>query len=387
MALYLHQRKHWPAFFWDEQKLSLALSEVRFLQGKIAGRMQTIGFMPRSESLLTTLTTDVVKSSEIEGEILNPDQVRSSLARRLGMDIAGLVPSDRNVDGVVEMTLDATQHCDQPLTKERLISWHAALFPAGQSGMYNIITGQWRNAEKGPMQVVSGPLGRERVHFEAPDATLLETEMQQFIDWFNNSTGINPVIKAGIAHLWFVTIHPFDDGNGRIARVITDMQLARTDITGQRASGLRSTGLRAPGLRATGQRYYSMSAQIRQHRNEYYDILEKTQRGDLDITDWLEWFLSCLGNALLVADKTMDSVLQRVEFWHKHTYTPLNERQRLMINKMQEDFFGKLTSSKWAQIAKCSQDTAGRDIQDLLSKNVLFKEDGGGRCTGYGLVW
>jgi len=367
MALYLHQRKNWPAFSWDEPKLSPALGEVRFLQGKIAGRMQTIGFSSRSESLLNTLSTDVLKSSEIEGEILNPDQVRSSLARRLGMDIAGLIPSDRNVDGVVEMTLDAIHHCDQPLTKERLLGWQAALFPSDRSGMYKIITGQWRDDDKGPMQVVSGPLGRERVHFEAPDAAQIESEMAQFIDWFNSSTALDPVIKAGIAHLWFVTIHPFDDGNGRIARVITDMQLARAD--------------------AARQRYYSMSAQIRQRRNEYYDVLEKTQRADLDVTDWLEWFLSCLSDALQLADKTMDSVSQRVEFWHKHAQTPLNERQRLMINKMQEDFFGKLTSSKWAKIAKCSQDTAGRDIQDLLSKNVLFKEEGGGRSTGYGLVW
>ena len=367
MPFYIHQRKDWPAFTWNEAKLSPALGKIRYLQGKIAGRMETIGFSSKSESFLATLTTDILKSNEIEGEVLNPDQVRSSLARRLGMDIAGLIPSDRNVDGVVEMTLDATQHCNEPLTKERLIGWQSALFPSGRSGMYKIITGQWRDNEKGPMQVVSGPLGREQVHFEAPDADLIEEEMAGFITWFNDVIPIDPVLKAGIAHLWFVTIHPFDDGNGRIARVITDMQLARTD--------------------GNGQRYYSMSAQIRQRRNEYYDILEKTQRGILNITEWLEWFLSCLSDAVQVADQTMDSVVQRVEFWHRHTNTPFNERQRFMINKMQEDFFGKLTSSKWAKIAECSQDTAGRDIQDLLAKNVLFKEEGGGRSTGYGLVW
>jgi len=367
MPLYLHQRKNWPLFTWDEGKLSAILREVRYAQGKIAGRLEAFGFSSRSETILNTLTHDVLKSSEIEGEILDFDQVRSSLARRLGMDIAGLVPSDRNVDGVVEMTLDATQNYNESLTKDRLFGWQSALFPSGRSGMYNVQTGQWRDNEKGPMQVVSGPLGRETVHFEAPDAVLLEAEMLKFTSWFNSSTELDPVLKSGIAHLWFVTIHPFDDGNGRLARVISDMQLARSE--------------------ENGQRYYSMSSQIRRRRNEYYEILEKTQRGDLDITDWLKWYLSCLSDALQSTDETLNKVLQRVAFWDKHANTELNPRQRLIINKMQEGFFGKLTSSKWAKMAKCSQDTAGRDIQDLVGKNVLFKEDGGGRSTGYGLVW
>ncbi|WP_159468066.1 Fic family protein [Dyadobacter sp. 3J3] len=366
MSLYIHQRKNWPQFSWDEAELSTVLGEVRYFQGKITGRMEAFGLSSKSETILKTLTEDVLKSSEIEGEVLGREEVRSSIARRLGIEIAGLVPSDRNVDGVVEMTLDATQNYKSELTKDRLLGWQSSLFPSGRSGMYPILTGKWRDNEKGPMQVVSGPLGKETVHFEAPDATRIEDEMEQFLTWFNSSVNIDPVIKSGIAHVWFVTIHPFDDGNGRIARAIADMQLARTE--------------------GSGERYYSMSAQIRKRRNEYYAILEKTQKDNLDITLWLQWFLSCMRDALQLTEETLNVVLQRVTFWDKYAEVPLNERQRVMINKMQEDFFGKLTSSKWAKITKCSQDTAGRDIQNLLIKNVLFKENGGGRSTGYGLV-
>jgi Fic family protein len=367
MSLYIHQRKNWPQFQWDEAKLSTVLSRVRYTQGKIAGRMEALGFLTKSETILKTLTEDVLKSSEIEGEILGQEQVRSSIARRLGLDIAGLIPSDRNVDGVVEMTLDATQNYQKDLTEERLLGWQSSLFPTGRSGMYTILTGKWRDNEKGPMQVVSGPLGREIVHFEAPDTARIEEETKQFLNWFNSDVAIDQVLKSGIAHLWFVTIHPFDDGNGRIARAIADMQLARTE--------------------GTGQRYYSMSAQIRKRRNEYYAILEKTQKDNLDITSWLAWYLSCLHDALQVTEETLDVVLQRMKFWDKHAETPLNERQRLMIKKIQEDFFGKLTSSKWAKVAKCSQDTASRDIQDLISKGLLVKDGSGGRSSGYLLVW
>lgn len=366
MSFYIYQRPNWPDFTWEESSLTKLLGEVRYVQGLIAGRMEALGFSIRSEAMLQTLTQDVLKSTEIEGELLDPGQVRSSIARCLGMDIAGLIPSDRNIDGVVEMMLDATQNYEKPLTKDRLFGWQSSLFPAGRSGMYKIITGAWRDNEKGPMQVVSGPMGRERVHFQAPDADLLEEEVDRFLNWFNNTGDIDPVLKAGVAHLWFVTIHPFDDGNGRIARAITDMQLARAD--------------------RSGQRYYSMSGQIRQERNAYYAILEKTQKGGLDITVWLEWFLSCLRSALNTADEKLEAVLQKARFWDKHISTPLNERQRLLINRLHDGFVGKLTSSKWAKIAKCSQDTAGRDIQDLIKKGILEKEGAGGRSTSYALI-
>lgn len=336
------------------------------MQGRVVGRMEALGLSIRSEATLQTLTQDVLKSTEIEGELLNPDQVRSSIARRLGLNIAGLIPSDRHVEGVVAMMLDATQRYQEPLTKERLFDWQASLFPTGRSGMYKIITGAWRDRDEQPMQVVSGPLGREKVHFQAPDASRIEGEMEKFLEWFNHETELDPVLKAGVAHLWFVTIHPFDDGNGRVARAIADMQLARAD--------------------RGGQRYYSMSAQIRQERNAYYAILEKTQKGTLNVTPWLEWFLSCLRTALSLADEKLEAVLQRARFWDRHAATPLNERQRLLITRLQDGFEGKLTSSKWAKVAKCSQDTAGRDIQDLIRKGILEKEGAGGRSTSYVLA-
>jgi Fic family protein len=363
---YIHQLYNWPNFTWNPEAILAPLGTVRHLQGKLLGKMSALGFVLQQEAELETLTLDVLKSTEIEGEFLNPEQVRSSIARRLGMDISGLVPSDRHVDGVVEMVLDATQHNDQPLTAERLFGWHAALFPTGRSGMYKIAVGAWRDDSTGPMQVVSGGMGRERVHFQAPDAGGLDKEMNAFMNWFNSEGQLDPVIKAAIAHLWFVTIHPFDDGNGRIARAIADMQLSRAD--------------------GSSQRFYSMSAQIRLERNQYYEILEHTQKGDLDITEWLLWFLDCLTSALRATDQILARVLAKATFWEQHRATILNERQRLLINKLFDGFEGKLNSSKWATIAKCSTDTALRDIQDLIDKKVLRKEAAGGRSTSYELV-
>jgi Fic family protein len=318
--------------------------------------MEALGFQLKAEANLQTLTLDVLKSSEIEGELLDADQVRSSIARRLGMDIAGLVPSDRHVDGVVEMLLDATQQYQQPLTADRLFGWHSALFPSGRSGM--------RTAD--PMQVVSGAMGKEKIHFEAPDADRLEEEMRQFINWFNEDIYMDPIIKAAIAHLWFVTVHPFDDGNGRIARAITDMQLSCAD--------------------ESAQRFYSMSAQIRKERKEYYEILESTQKGSMNITNWLGWFLQCLDRALEASSETLASVLKKASFWEKHATTSLNQRQRLMLNKLLDGFEGKLNTSKWAKVTKTSPDTALRDIQDLMNKGILEKEEGGGRSTCYCLM-
>ncbi|MBB4305009.1 Fic family protein [Rhodobium orientis] len=328
--------------------------------------MEALGFLLRSEAVLQTLTEDVMKSSEIEGERLDRAQVRSSIARRLGLDIGGLIPADRHVEGIVELMLDATQNYDKPLTADRLFDWHAALFPTGRSGMTRITVGAWRDDSSGPMQVVSGPFGKEKVHFEAPEAGRLDAEMRAFLDWFNAKPGIDPVLKAGIAHLWFVTLHPFDDGNGRIARAIADMALARSE--------------------GTSQRFYSMSAQIRLERNAYYDTLERTQKGDLDITDWLEWFLACLGRAFEGAEAVLSSVLDKARFWEAHAEDPFNDRQRDMLNRLMDGFEGKLTSSKWAKIQKCSQDTALRDIDDLIKRNILVKDSAGGRSTSYSLV-
>lgn len=361
---YIYQLSQWPDFQWKQDKIVSLLARVRYLQGRLLGYMESLGFNLQEEATLQTLTLDVLKSSEIEGEILNAEQVRSSIAKRLGMEIAGLVPTDRHVDGVVEMMLDATQRYSDPLTKERLFGWHAALFPSGRSGIYKIVTGAWRNnTPDDPMQVVSGTMGRERVHFQAPAADILESEMKKFLHWFNKDSGQDPVIKAAIAHLWFVTIHPFADGNGRIARAIADMQLTRAD--------------------ESSQRFYSMSAQIRKERNAYYAILEKTQKGSLDITAWLEWFLLCLERAISATDTTLAIVMKKAKFWENPAAQSLNERQQLMMNKLLDGFDGKLTSSKWAKIAKCSQDTAVRDIQDLINKGILEKDASGGRSTSY----
>ena len=363
IKIYIHEQDNWPYFNWDNKKVMLKLGETRNLQGKLLGKMETLGFDLQNEAVLDTLTLDVIKSSEIEGEFLEKEQVRSSIARRLGLDIAGSVYSERNVEGVVEMMLDATQRYSTPLNSDRLFDWHAALFPTGRSNMYKIIVADWR---KDPMQIVSGPMGKEKVHYEAPKPELVAQEMDVFLDWFDNEDGLDLVLKASIAHLWFVTIHPFDDGNGRIARVITDMLLARSD--------------------KSVQRFYSMSAQIRVERKEYYNILEKTQKGHLNITEWILWFLNCLTNAINATEEILSKVLYKAEFWKLHSTTILNERQQKMINKLLDGFNGKLTSSKWGKINKCSQDTALRDIQDLIKKNILQKEASGGRSTNYELV-
>jgi Fic family protein len=363
---YIYDRDDWPAFRWNHERLERRLAAVRHHQGRLIGRMESLGFELRAEATLENLTEDVLKTSEIEGELLTKEQVRSSIARRLGMDIGALMPADRNVEGIVEIMLDATQNYSAPLTADRLSDWHGALFPTGRSGMGRITVGAWRDDRTGPMQVVSGPIGKERVHFQAPAASRLDSDMQAFLQGFNASTPIDPVLKAGVAHLWFVTIHPFDDGNGRIARAIADMCLARSE---------QST-----------QRFYSMSAQIRRERNAYYDALEAAQKDDLDITPWLEWFLGCLDRAFDNADTVLAAVLKKAHFWEKHAAAPLNARQRAVISRLLNGFEGKLTSSKWARLAKCSQDTALRDIDDLVKRGILTRDAAGGRSTSYSLV-
>jgi Fic family protein len=363
---YIHEQSGWPGFRWDHARISARLVEVRHRQGLLIGQMKGLGFQLRAEAVLNTLTEDVLKSSEIEGETLDRDQVRSSIARRLGLDVGGLVPSDRNVEGVVEMMLDATQRYAEPLTGRRLFAWHAALFPTGHSGISKIRVGAWRDDAKGPMQVVSGPIGKEHVHYEAPASDRVRDEMRKFVDWFEKDHSTDLVLRAGVAHLWFVTIHPFDDGNGRIARAIADMVLARSEDTSQR--------------------FYSMSAQIGQERKAYYEILEVTQKGDLDITRWLEWFLDCLGRAFERSETILGAVLDKTRFWERFTKVEFNERQRNVINRLLNGFEGKLTSSKWAKLAKCSHDTALRDIEDLIRKKVLVKDAAGGRSTSYSLA-
>lgn len=365
MKALIYQQDNWPEFTWNSDDFVSLLSEARNRQGRLIGKMETLGFDLRNEAFLDTLTLDVIKSSEIEGEFLNPDQVRSSIARRLGIEIAGSVESDRNVEGVVEMMLDATQNCFEQLTADRLFDWHAALFPTGRSGMFKITVANWRKDTTGPMQVVSRAIGKEKVHFQAPDSELLEKEMNQFLAWFNGNKTIDLVIKAAVAHLWFLTIHPFDDGNGRIARALTDMLLAQSD--------------------KSNQRFYSMSAQIKIERKQYYELLEKTQKGNLDITNWITWFLSCLINALKSTDTAFTKVLVKAYFWQKHINTTINDRQKKLLNKLMDGFDGKLTSSKWAKIAKCSKDSAIRDINDLIEKGILQKEAAGGRSTNYEL--
>ncbi|MFM9946098.1 MAG: Fic family protein [Bacteroidia bacterium] len=365
MKPYIYQKPDWPKFRWDNDALQNLLLSVRTMQSKLIGKMDSLGFELQDEAILETITTDVLKSTEIEGEILNPEQVRSSIARKLGMDISGLIPSDKNVDGVVEMMLDATQNYKSPLSKDRLFGWHSDLFPSERSGMYKIVVGQWRDDSTGPIQVVSGALGKEKVHFQAPDASVIEDEMNRFLDWFNSPIKLDPLLKAAIAHFGFVTIHPFDDGNGRIARAITDMLLARADCSSQR--------------------FYSISAQIWLERKGYYEILEKSSQGTLDITKWLHWFLTCLLNALKASDGMLARVMFKHQFWNKHAKTVLSQRQVLILNKLLDNFDGKLSSSNWAKIAKCSHDTALRDIQDLITKNVLRNEGAGGRSTNYEL--
>lgn len=366
MKIYIHEKENWTDFTWDNQKVMLKLGEARIRQGRLLGKMESLGFDLQNEAVLNTLTLDVIKSSEIEGEYLDKEQVRSSIARRLGIDIAGAVESERHVDGIVEMMLDATQRYVLPLTKNRLFGWHAALFPTGWSNLYKITVGNWRKDTTGPMQVVSGPMGYEKVHYQAPNSDRIETEMIKFLDWFESEHEIDFVLKAAIAHLWFVTIHPFDDGNGRITRAITDMTLARSD------NSIR--------------RFYSMSAQIRVERKQYYEQLEKTQKGNSEITEWILWFLQCLINAIDSTNEILSKIMHKAEFWKLHATTILNDRQQKIVNRLLDGFDGKLTTSKWAKINKCSQDTALRDIQDLIKKEILQKEASGGRSTNYELI-
>nr|WP_303312798.1 Fic family protein [Hymenobacter sp. BT730] len=360
---YIHQLPDWPQFTWQPAALESLLGEVRHQQGRLLGRLDGLGLDLQAEATLQTLTLEVLKSSEIEGEVLPPASVRSSIAYRLGLEQGGLPPADRRVEGVVALMLDATQQAEAPLTEERLFAWHQALFPTGYSGLYAVHVGGWRT---GPMQVVSGPMGRERVHYEAPPADVLPAQIQQFLAWFNAPLDLDPVLKAAVAHFWFVTIHPFDDGNGRMARAIADLQLTRADGTAQRG--------------------YSMSAQIQAERQTYYDLLETSQRGSLDLTPWLTWFLQCLGRALTRAEQTLSQVLAKARFWEQHRLTPLTERQQRLVLRLLDGFEGKLTTSKWARMARCSQDTAGRDIADLIDKGILVKESAGGRSTSYRLA-
>jgi Fic family protein len=364
--LYIHELSNWPRFEWDRERLTARLADIRHRQGRLSGHMEALGFNLQQDAVLETLSADVLKSSEIEGEKLNAEQVRSSIARRLGIDIGALKPADRNVEGIVEMMLDATRRYEDPLSAERLFAWHSSLFPTGRSGMNRIRVGAWRDDSKDPMQVISGPMGKERIHFEAPVAGKIDSEMSRFLDWFNGSSENDWVPKAGLAHLWFVTIHPFDDGNGRIARAIADMALARSE--------------------RSSQRFYSMSAQIRQEGAAYYEILERTQKGSLDITPWMDWFLGCLGRAIEGAQATLGTVLSKARFWEAVGDFPINERQRLVLNRLLDGFEGKLTTSKWAKLAKCSHDTALRDIAALVERGILVRNPEGGRSTSYALA-
>jgi Fic family protein len=363
---YIHELPEWPRFQWDNAKLLPLLADVRHRQGRLLGKMESLGFQVRAEASLATLTADVTQSSAIEGEKLNAEQVRSSIARRLGLDFAASKPAGRDVEGVVEMMLDATQKFDEPLTAERLFAWHSALFPTGRSGMQRITVGAWRPPEAGPMQVVSGPIGKETVHFEAPSADRIEHEMSALLGWFETKHGPDPVLKAAIAHFWFVTIHPFEDGNGRIARAIADMALARAE--------------------GTQERFYSMSAQIEAERKQYYLTLEHSQKGGMGITLWLEWFLGCLGRAVDGAEGTLAAVLKKAKIWERVNQAPVNDRQRKVINRLLDGFDGKLSTSKYAKLAKCSADTALRDIKALLDRGILAQEEGGGRSTSYRLA-
>ena len=363
MAKYIYEYKNWTDFSWQDKDINAVFGEVRLMQGKIIGQMNALGFFAKEEATLKALTLEVVKSSEIEGELLNYDQVRSSIARRLGINTAGLVSSNHNIEGVVEMMLDATQRYNLPLTEKRLFGWHAALFPTGYSGPYLIEVGRYRT---GKMQVVSGAMGKEKVHYQAVKPELVKTEMDKFLNWFNNENSLDPVLKAAIAHFWFIIIHPFDDGNGRIGRAITELLLACAE--------------------GSGERFYSMSSQILAERKRYYEVLQKVQHSSVDITEWIDWFLHCLKNAMLSTEITTQKIVRKAEFWKLHEHTPINERQRIILNKLFDDFEGKLQTSKWAKIVKTSTDTALRDIKDLVEKGILKQTDEGGRNANYELV-
>ena len=362
---YIWQLSDWPNLAYDVAALAAPLAQVHRAQGQLMGRMAALGMDQREQATLQVLTQEVIKTTEIEGERLSLDAVRSSIARRLGLDIGALAPSDRKVDGVVDVVLDATRHFDQPLTAERLFGWHAALFPTGYSGRVRITVAAWRTDASGPMEVVSGPVGREKVHFTAPPASTLPAQTGAFLKWFEAAPVGDALIKAGLAHLWLVTLHPFDDGNGRISRAVGDMALARAE--------------------GTGTRFYSFSAQIQRERKDYYDQLEATQKGPLDVTPWLYWFLGCLLRAVEGADATLAGVLDKAQFWQRWAGIPMTERQTRVLNRVLDGMEGKLTNAKWASIGKCSADTALRDINYLLARGVLRRLEGGGRSTGYAL--
>jgi len=367
MPNYIHQLAGWPNFTWNDKLILPLLTETRYRQGRLLGRMEALGIGFQEEANLSTLALDVVKSSEIEGEVLNAEEVRSSIARRLGMKIENKIMPGRDVEGVVDMVMDAVMHFREPLTVEKLFGWHSALFPTGRSGMYKIVTGKWReNDPTDPMQVVSGPMGKEKVHFEAPPSSLVPDMMDQFLNWLNQASAIDPVLKSAIAHLWFVTIHPFDDGNGRIGRAIMDRQLAVAE--------------------GSTKRFYSMSSQILHERKDYYEKLEEAQKGTLDISAYLIWFLSCLDRTILNTDEVLSKILNKSRFWNRNTSLSLNPRQIKVINRLLDGFDGKLTSAKWARICKCSQDTALRDIAALIELGILQKTDEGGRSSGYHLI-
>ena len=367
MTRYIWQGADWPNLNCDLTRLATTLAAVRHRQGQLLGRMQALGFSLRDEAWLQTLTQDVVRTSEIEGERLDVVQVRSSLARRLGIEIGGLAPVDRHVEGIVEILVNATQRFAEPLTTKRLFNWHGALFPTGRSGLKQIRVAAWRDDAEEPMQVVSGALGREKLHFIAPPATKLESEMTRFLSWYEQEDGTDLVVKAGLAHLWFITLHPFDDGNGRIARALSDMALARSE--------------------QTSQRFYSLSAQMQHERSEYYQTLERTQKGELTVIEWMSWFLDCLQRALERSEETLSRVLTKAKYWDRLRGVPMNARQIKVLNRLLDGFDGKLTTSKWAKLAKCSQDTAHRDILALMQFDALAKAEGGGRSTHYELVF
>ena len=363
--MYIWQREDWPSFRWEKDRVNARLSAVRYAQGKLAGRLSALGFNVSSHAMLDAMAEDVLASSEIEGVVLNREEVRSSVARHLGLETEGLPTASHYVEGIVEVMMDAVRNAQKPLTAERLFNWHAALFPTGRSGAWKIVVANWRQSSE-PMQVVSGPMGRETVHFQAPDATDVPQLIEEFLAWVNVEQQLDPIVKAAIAHLWFVTIHPFEDGNGRITRTITDLLMTRAD--------------------QLPQRFYSVSAEILQQRNKYYDALETTQNGNLDITDWLLWFLDTVGQAVEKSDAKVSAIIEKTRFWDANSHIPMNDRQRKLVNRLLDGFEGKLTSGKWAKIAKCSSDTALRDIQDLIQKGILTKTDAGGRSTNYELA-
>lgn len=364
--MYIHERKEWPHFTWDQERLTAAMGGLHQRHGRLQGLFDALGFSPQAEASLAALSMDALRSAEIEGERLDVQEVRSSVARRLGLDIADPVPASREAEAMVDLTLDAIRGCREPLTRERLFGWHACLFPGGRSGLFRIRTGAWRDDAQGPMQVVSGGMGRERVHFQAPEASRLPEEMERFCAWFESETGMDPVLHAAVAHLWFLTLHPFDDGNGRLARALTDLRLAR--------------------MEGGTVRFYSLSAGILAKRKEYYRILEATQSGDLDITLWLEWFLACMDHALEMAESTVAGVLRRHRFWQRHQAFICNARQRKVLGLLLERFEGKLTNRTWAKLGCCSSDTALRDLQALVKAGILAQEEAGGRSTAYRLV-